>query len=57
MVLPFVAFLKTLFTGVTLGCVNGDPEVELSRHIYTGSKASWETIPAGVPQYAEGADV
>ena len=41
--------------GVTLGCVNGDPEIELGRHIYVGSKASWEVIPEGVSQYEEGA--
>jgi len=40
--------------GVTLGCVNGDPEIVLSRHIYVGSKASWELIAEGVPQYQEG---
>ena len=41
--------------GVTLGCVNGDPKIELGRHIYVGSKASWEVIPEGVIQYQEGA--
>jgi hypothetical protein len=41
--------------GITLGCVNEDPEVEIGRHIYVGSKASWEAIPDGVPQYEEGA--
>lgn len=41
--------------GVTLGCVNGDPEVEIGRHIYLGSKANWEIIPKGVVQYTEGA--
>jgi len=40
--------------GVTLGCVNGDPKIELGRHIYVGSKASWEVIPEGVIQYQEG---
>lgn len=40
--------------GVTLGCVDGDPEVSLNRHIYVGEKASWETIPEGVPQYEKG---
>lgn len=40
--------------GVTLGCINGDPKIELGRHIYVGSKASWEIIPEGVPQYQEG---
>jgi hypothetical protein len=39
--------------GVTLGCINGDPQVELGRHIYVASKASWETIADGVPQYQE----
>ena len=40
--------------GVTLGCVNGDPKIELGRHIYVGSKANWEVIPEGVPQYQGG---
>jgi hypothetical protein len=39
--------------GVTLGCIDGDPQVELGRHIYVASKASWETIADGVPQYQE----
>lgn len=39
--------------GVTLGCVNGDPKVEIGRHIYVGSKASWEVMPDGVVQYDE----
>ena len=37
--------------GVTLGCINGDPKIKLARHIYVGSKATWEIIPDGVPQY------
>lgn len=37
--------------GVTLGCVNGDPEVEIEQHIYTGSKAAWEVLPEGVTLY------
>lgn len=39
--------------GVTLGCVNGDPEIQLGRHIFVGSKANWETIAGDVPQYNE----
>lgn len=39
--------------GVTLGCVDGDPGIELVTHIFVGSKASWDTIPAGVPQFEE----
>ncbi len=34
--------------GVTLGCINGDPEVEIGYHLYTGPKAAWEVLPEGV---------
>ncbi len=40
--------------GVTLGCVNGDPGIEIGYHIFVGSKASWEKMPSGVSQYEEG---
>ncbi len=41
--------------GVTLGCINGDPGVQIEKHIFVGSKAPWETLPNdGVPQYNEG---
>lgn len=43
-----------LIHGVTLGCINGDPGIELGMHLYVGSKANWETIPEGVIQYQEG---
>jgi hypothetical protein len=36
---------------VTLGCVEGDPHIELGRHIFVGSKATWETIAGDTPQY------
>jgi len=39
--------------GVTLGCLNGDPDVSIGRHIYVDSKARWETIADGVPQYPQ----
>ena len=39
--------------GVSLGCVDGDPDVSISRHIFVGSKASWDVIPEGAPQYEE----
>jgi hypothetical protein len=39
--------------GVTLGCVDDNPEIELGMHIFVGSKATWEVIPEGVPQYEE----
>ena len=47
--------LNGVVHGVTLGCVNGDPEIEIGKHIYVGSKAKWEIIPEGVPQFNEGA--
>lgn len=40
--------------GVTLGCINGDPCIEIGRHIYVGSKAAWEKLPEGVLAYSEG---
>ena len=40
--------------GVTLGCVNGDPEIEIGRHIFVGSKAAWEVMPDGVVAFEEG---
>jgi len=39
--------------GVTLGCLNGDPDVEIGMHIYVGSKAKWEVMPEGVTQFQE----
>ncbi|CAA0111736.1 Uncharacterised protein [Halioglobus japonicus] len=39
--------------GITLGCLNEDPHIEIGRHIFVASKASWEVIPDSVVQYAE----
>ncbi len=44
---------KDVIHSITLGCVNGDQGVEISRHIFVGSKASWEKMPEGVTQYDE----
>jgi len=41
--------------GVTLGCVDGDPNIQIGHHIFVGSKASWEVIPNGVTTYEEAA--
>lgn len=46
--------------GVTLGCVDGDPEIEIGLHIYVGSKAAWEALPLAesqAPFYDEAAPV
>ena len=40
--------------GVTLGCLNEDPDLPPLRHIFVGSKAAWEEIPEGAVQYKEG---
>jgi len=40
--------------GVTLGCVNGDPKVEIGMHIFVGSKAAWEVLPDGITSFEEG---
>ena len=37
--------------GVTLGCVDGDPGVEIEMHIFVGSKAPWDHIGGTAPQY------
>ncbi|MCG8315181.1 MAG: GFA family protein [Pseudomonadales bacterium] len=42
--------------GIMLGCLNEDPGITLEQHIFVGSKAGWEVIPEGVPQYQEHAD-
>jgi hypothetical protein len=39
--------------GITLGCVDGDPGIKLGKHIFVDSKAAWEIIPEGIPQYEE----
>lgn len=39
--------------GITLGCLNGDPDIEIGRHIFVGSKAKWEVMPEGVVQFDE----
>jgi hypothetical protein len=39
--------------GVSLGCLNDDPKVILARHIFVGSKASWDMIGGETPQFDE----
>lgn len=47
---------KDQIYGVTLGCLNGDPDIPIARHIYVGSKASWEVVPEGVVKFNEAPD-
>ena len=39
------------FSCVTLGCIEGDPEIEIGKHIFVGSKAKWEALPENIVQY------
>jgi hypothetical protein len=39
--------------GLTLGCVDGDPGVEIEMHIFVGSKAPWDHIGGDAPQFDE----
>ena len=39
--------------GVTLGTIDGDPGVEIERHIFVGSKARWDHIGGPAPQFEE----
>lgn len=61
---PGLGFCKTCGTtlcvfihgevmGVALGTLNGDPEVEIGEHIFVGSKATWDVIGGGAPQFEE----
>ena len=39
--------------GLTLGCIDGDPGVEIEMHIFVGSKAPWDHIGGEAKQYAD----
>lgn len=41
---------------VTLGTLNGAPDVKIGRHIFVGSKAPWDEIGGNAPQYRERPD-
>ena len=42
-----------LVRGVTLGSIDGDPGIQLDQHIYVASRAPWDHIGGGAPQFAE----
>jgi len=37
--------------GITLGTIEGDPGVEIERHIFVGSKAPWDHIGGPAQQF------
>ncbi len=39
--------------GITLGCVDGDPGVSISVHIFVGSRAPWDHIGGNAPQFED----
>jgi len=43
--------------GLTLGCIDGDPGIEIEMHIFVASKAPWDHIGGHAMQYAEHADL
>ena len=40
--------------GVTLGCLNEEPELEPIHHIHVDSKASWDILPSDATTFPEG---
>lgn len=40
-------------TSVTLGTVDGDPQIRPASHIFVGSKASWHEITDDLPRFDE----
>lgn len=39
--------------GLTLGCIDGDPGVEIEMHIFVDSRAPWDHIGGNAPRYPE----
>ncbi|MFK7824273.1 MAG: GFA family protein [Oligoflexales bacterium] len=42
--------------GVTLGCLDGNPSIEIEHHIFIGSKAKWEKLPENIITYEAAAE-
>lgn len=43
--------------GLTLGCIDGDPGVEIEMHIFVDSKAPWDHIGGMAKQFAKHAPI
>jgi hypothetical protein len=41
--------------GRLAGSLDDDPGTRIEQHIFVGSKAPWDEIPGGAPQYEEAA--
>jgi hypothetical protein len=46
-------FFKGNVMGITLGTVDGDPGIEIEKHIFVGSKAPWDHIGGTAQQFEE----
>jgi hypothetical protein len=44
-------FVNGAVHGVTLGSVDGDPGIDISMHMFVGSKAPWDHIGGDAPQF------
>ncbi|MEW8255899.1 MAG: GFA family protein [Candidatus Thiodiazotropha taylori] len=53
---PLAGTYQGVIGWVTLGCVDGEPGLKVGKHIFMGSRASWETNPGDVLQFDEFAD-
>jgi hypothetical protein len=42
---------KGAVMGITLGTLDGDPEVRIADHIFVGSKARWDEIGGDAPRH------
>jgi hypothetical protein len=51
--LQFIVYGDPAKTDITLGTLDGDPQVRPGYHIYVGSKAPWFEITDDLPQYEE----
>ncbi|RLW71453.1 MAG: aldehyde-activating protein [gamma proteobacterium symbiont of Stewartia floridana] len=53
---PLAGTYQGVIGWVSLGCVDGEPGVKVGKHIFMGSRASWESNPGDVLQFDEFAD-
>ena len=51
----FTAFVTAviIINAVTLGTMQGDPEIHPDRHIFVASKAPWVKIADGLPEHED----
>ena len=50
--LTLCAFVAGRVHGIALGTLHGNPPLTITRHVFVGSKASWDAIGGSAPQFA-----